>query len=176
MFEKKGKKNAQVDEMLPHLEKVGNESTSPCGEGSSQYKRTKKRRAPLSPRGHSRKAGSAMKKRGRPPPSESDAEDVDVTSLTEDRYDTDSVEDVGKRTASKVKKGSTSAKSITEEDCRKHLFALSQPSKKPPIVMKEDVFAIACNLGRDGVNPHRLRLGKDVPKADVEALFGKEMG
>jgi len=42
--------------------------------------------------------------------------------------------------------------------------------------MFEDIFHTSYKLPRDGFNPHRLKIDKDVPLEDVEALFGAEKG
>lgn len=40
--------------------------------------------------------------------------------------------------------------------------------------MTEDIFHSSCKLQRDGLNPHRLRMDKDVKKSDVKSFFGDE--
>lgn len=74
------------------------------------------------------------------------------------------------------KKGSGPNGEYTEEDCRRELHKLGLPSARPPLAMSEDIFYTSCGLPRDGLNPHRLKMDKDVPLADVEALFGTDKG
>jgi hypothetical protein len=76
----------------------------------------------------------------------------------------------------KPKKPVLPKREYTEVECRYQLTQLNHPSKRPPTVMTEDIFSAASKLGRDGVNPHRLRMEKDMSLADVEALFGQEKG
>jgi hypothetical protein len=80
----------------------------------------------------------------------------------------------GNNAPAKQKKPVLPKHEYTEVECRYQLTQLNHPSKWPPTVMTEDIFSTACKLGRDGVNPHKLRMEKDVSLADVEALFGQE--
>lgn len=76
----------------------------------------------------------------------------------------------------KRKKTASSAVVFDEDECRRQLNLLSQASRRPPTAMSEDIFYTSCKLTRDGLNPHRLKIDKDVPLTDVEALFGVEKG
>jgi hypothetical protein len=82
----------------------------------------------------------------------------------------------GNSAVAKPKKQVLPKREYIEIECRYQLTQLNHPSKRPPTVMTEDIFAYAYKLGRDGVNPHRLRMEKDVSLSDVEALFGQEKG
>jgi hypothetical protein len=95
-----------------------------------------------------------------------------INLVSEDHSD----DEHGNSAPTKLKKLVLPKWKYTEVECRYQLTQLNHPSKRPPTVMTEDIFSAACKLGRDGVNPHRLRMEKDVSLADVEALFGQEKG
>ena len=54
--------------------------------------------------------------------------------------------------------------------------ALLDNLKQPPAVMHWHDFKSAYGLEEDGVNPHRLKKDKDIPKEWMTELFGKPQG
>ena len=179
-YEKKGKRRLLQAEVRSASKKLRKNSGPTLGEGGSQKKRNKTKLATplwcMSDSPGRQKVGSEAKKAWEPTASEFDAEDANNASKSAEALDDDSVADICVTTPSSKKKGSSSARKFLEEECRKQLNLLSQASKRPPTAMSEDIFATACQLGQDGLNPHRLRMEKDVSLADVEALFGEEKG
>lgn len=174
-YEKKGKKRATPHQGQSTSEKGGKDSGATAAEGGSLKKRRQQKPGASQPPVSS----SPRKKKGGPPAGK---KKTATTSASADDY-SESAEASGESSddgsdhhddlvAPAKKKKPTSE--FTEEECRRQLHLLSQPSKRPPTAMSEDIFATVCQLGRDGVNPHRLRMGKDVSKKDVEALFGVE--
>jgi len=158
-YEKKGKRWATMRPVQSDSDKGGTAMSSPREDGGNKGKKKSMRITPNS------------KKKSRRPNSESDYKATNQGDIDDDSSD---VQELSQ--SLKQKKVLSEKREYTAEECRRQLNLLSHPSKRSPIAMSEDIFHTSYRLPSDGTNPHRLRMEKDVPLADVEALFGEEKG
>lgn len=77
---------------------------------------------------------------------------------------------MGMRTQAIVKE----EREITESACRKQLATLRSEDKRPPPPMTAATFASTFRLPNEGINSHKLKIGRDISKEEVEDVFGQE--
>lgn len=63
---------------------------------------------------------------------------------------------------------------FTESDCRKQLASLKSPDKRPPPSMTAESFSSMFCLPNEGINSHKLKIGKDITLEEVQDVFGEE--
>ena len=63
---------------------------------------------------------------------------------------------------------------FTEYECLKQLAALKTADKRPPPAMSADTFAFRFGLHNEGINSHRVKIGKSITLEEVEHVFEKE--
>lgn len=74
----------------------------------------------------------------------------------------------------KKRKVEKTERQVTEPDCLRQLAAFRAEDKRPPPPISADSFAKKFGLHNDGINLHRMKLGKGITKAEVEEVFGAE--
>lgn len=63
---------------------------------------------------------------------------------------------------------------ISESLCRKQLATLRADDKRPPPPISAETFASTFCLPNAGLNSHKLKIGRDISKEEVEQVFGPE--
>ena len=158
-YEKKGKRKLPPQSPA----KAGKKTTSGAEPVDAQAGRKVKTKLP--------RKGPPLKSKRKPPADESQHGETDPGVFQGEGSDYEVASQKPKR-----KKVEASGTEPDEDECRRQLNLLRQAMRRLPVAMTEDIFHTSCKLPRDGLNPHRLRMDKDVKKSDVESFFGEEKG